>query len=93
VDTLLGQHAMGLSIVAFITLSLYQRTRIFPLWQQSLGVFLLLLLENLISVLTMGAIDQPFPHQLYWGPPLVGMLFWPPIFFSLRFLRRRFRVS
>lgn len=92
VDTLLGQHAMGMSIVAFITLSLYQRTRFFPLWQQSLGVLLLLLLENLISILTMGIIGQPFPTQFYWAPPLVGMLFWPLIFIVLRFLRRRFRI-
>jgi rod shape-determining protein MreD len=93
VDSLLGQHAMGMAIVAFITLSLYQRTRIFPLWQQALGVLLLLLLENLIPLLTMGAIGQPFPVQLYWGPPMVGMLLWPLVFIALRFLRRRFRVT
>lgn len=92
-ETLMGQHAMGLSIVAFITLKLHLRTRVFPLWQQSLTVFLLLLIENLVTLVVQGAIGRPMSAQLYWGPPLVGMLLWPLIFVILRDLRRRFRIT
>jgi rod shape-determining protein MreD len=92
-ETLLGQHALGLSIVAYITLKLHLRTRVFPLWQQSLTIFLLLLMENLVTLVVQGAIGRAVPTQLYWGPPLVGMLLWPLIFVVLRDLRRRFRVT
>ena len=40
--TLLGQHALGLSIVTFIAIQLHQRIRVFPFWQQSLGMLVLL---------------------------------------------------
>ena len=36
--TLLGQHALGLSLVAFIAVQLHARIRVFPFWQQSLAV-------------------------------------------------------
>jgi rod shape-determining protein MreD len=91
--TLLGQHAMGLAIVAFITLKLHQRARVSPLWQQSLTVFLLLLLDNLLTLLIQGAIGRPALLQLFWGPPLIGMLLWPVVFIILRDLRRRFRIA
>ena len=91
--TLLGQHALGLSLVAFLTLKLHQRTRLFPLWQQSLTVLLLLVLERLLSLWVMGAVGQPAPSIEFWAPPLIGMFLWPWIFIVLRDVRRRFRVS
>jgi rod shape-determining protein MreD len=43
---LLGQHALSLSVLAFLTVRLHQRIRIFPWWQQALSVLVLLLLER-----------------------------------------------
>jgi rod shape-determining protein MreD len=91
--TLLGQHALALAIIAYITHKLHQRVRLFPLWQQSLTVLGLLLLEKLTSLWVMGAISQPAPLTLFWAPPLVGALLWPWVFIVLRDLRRRFQVS
>jgi rod shape-determining protein MreD len=91
--TLLGQHALSLSLIAFITHKMHQRIRLFPLWQQSLTVLVLLLIEKLLQLWVMGAVGQPAPSLLYWAPPLVGMLLWPWLFIILRDLRRRFQVS
>lgn len=91
--TLLGQHALALSIVAFITQKMHQRLRLFPIWQQSLTVLVLLLVEKLLELWVMGAVSQPAPPLLFWAPPLVGMLLWPWIFVILRDLRRKFQVS
>ncbi len=91
--TLLGQHALALSLIAFITLKMHQRLRLFPLWQQSLTVLVLLLIEKLLQLWVMGAVGQPAPPLLFWAPPLVGMLLWPWLFIILRDLRRRFQVS
>ncbi|VAX11453.1 Rod shape-determining protein MreD [hydrothermal vent metagenome] len=92
-NTLLGQHALGLAVVAFISVKLHRRTRLFPLWQQALGVLLLLLLEQLLAVMVMGAIHRPAATLVDWAPPFVGMLLWPWIYIILRDLRRRFKVS
>jgi rod shape-determining protein MreD len=90
--TLLGQHALGLSIVAFVTVKLHLRIRIFPLWQQSLTVLVLLLLERLLELWVMGATGQPTPTLRYWIPAIVGMLLWSWIYIVLRDVRRRFQV-
>ena len=91
--TLLGQHALALSLIAFVTLKTHQRVRLFPLWQQSLTVLLLLSAEKLLSLWAIGAVGQPAPPPSFWAPPLVGMVLWPWVFVILRDLRRRFRVS
>lgn len=91
--TLLGQHALALSIIAFITHKMHQRVRLFPIWQQSLTVLVLLLLEKLLELWVMGAVSQPVPTLMFWVPPLVGMLLWPWVFIILRDLRRKFQVS
>ncbi len=91
--TLLGQHALGLSIVAFIAVELHQRVRLFPLWQQSLTVLVMLLLERLLALWMAGAAGHPAPSLWYWAAPLSGMVLWPWVYLLLRFLRRRFRVA
>ncbi|MCB1857338.1 MAG: rod shape-determining protein MreD [Gammaproteobacteria bacterium] len=91
--TLLGQHALALSLIAYITQKMHQRLRLFPVWQQSLTILVLLLIEKLINMWIMGAISQPVPSLLFWVPPFVGMIIWPWIFFVLRDLRHRFQVS
>jgi len=90
--TLLGQHALGLSIVAFATVKLHQRVRVFPLWQQSLVVLVLLVVEHLLALWIMGTTNERPPGLLYWAVPPIGALLWPWIFVVLRDLRRRFHV-
>lgn len=90
--TLLGQHALGLSVVAFATLKLHQRVRVFPLWQQSLVVLVLLVVDHLLRLWVMGATNQRPPGLIYWAIPPIGALLWPWIFVVLRDIRRRFHV-
>ena len=91
--TLLGQHALALSLIGFITLKIHLRVRLFPIWQQSLTVLILLLVEKLLELWVLGTIGLPAPPLQYWIPPLVGMLLWPWIYLILRDFRRRFQVS
>jgi rod shape-determining protein MreD len=93
VGTVLGQHALTLSVVAWLAVELHQRIRVFPILQQSVSVWILLLVERLLSLWLIGAAGQPTPTLGYWAPTLVGMLLWPWVFIVLRDLRRRFAVS
>lgn len=91
--TLLGQHALGLSIVTFIAIQLHQRIRVFPFWQQSLGILILLVVEHLLALWVVGATRGVAPGLGYWSVPLIGALLWPWIFVTLRKVRRHFKVS
>jgi rod shape-determining protein MreD len=89
---LLGQHALSLAIVAYLALRLHKRIRVFPLWQQSVSVLLLILLHLLLAVWIRGSIGQSAETWAYWLPAITSMLCWPPIFLTLRRLRRSYRV-
>lgn len=91
---LLGQHALALAVVCYLTLNLHQRIRVFPLWQQALTIMVLLALYQLL-ILWFDGITAGQTHKgwVYWMPTLIGTLLWPWIFVVLRDLRRRFKVS
>ena len=91
--TLFGQHALGLSVVTFVATQLYQRIRVFPFWQQSLGVLVLLLIDHLLALWVIGATRGITPGLVYWAVPVIGALLWPWIFVTLRKIRRHFKVS
>ncbi len=87
-----GQHALTLSLVAYIVVKTHTQIRVFPLWQQSVAVMILLFLEPLITTWAMGISRQPAPPLLYWTTPVIGMLLWPWIFIILRNIRQKFQV-
>lgn len=90
---LLGQHALALTLMAYLTVKLHQRIRLYPMWQQSLTVLLLLTLHQLLTMWVHGITGQP-PHDwLYWLPSFIGMALWPFVYQFLRTLRRQFSVS
>jgi rod shape-determining protein MreD len=84
-----GQHALGLSLVAYVTVELHPRLRIFPMWQQTLFVWVLLLVERLMFLWVLAATGQPTPTLVYWAPTVMGMVLWPWISVVLRDLGRR----
>lgn len=90
---LMGEHALGLTVVAFLTLKLHQRIRVYPMWQQALSVLVLLALYQLVLLWINGIIGRPARTWLYWAPSITGTLLWPAVFLILRGLRRRFRVA
>ncbi len=91
--TLLGQHALGLALIAYLTVLLHQRIRVFPVRQQALTVLVLLLLYQLVILWAMGVTGRAPRDWTYWGASLTGTLLWPWVFITLRHLRRRHRVA
>lgn len=93
IGTVLGQHALSLSVVGWLAVQLHQRIRIFPPLQQAVSVWVLLLVERLLALWVIGATGQPTPTLWYWMPTFVGMLLWPWLFVVLRDVRRRLAVA
>jgi rod shape-determining protein MreD len=89
----LGQYALALALIAYFTLNLHQRLRIYPLAQQALVVLLLLLLQQLLVIWLKGFLGQSPQSLSYWLPSFTSMVLWPWMFLILRDIRRNFRVS
>ncbi len=91
--TLLGQHSLGLTLIAFIMIKNHQRIRVFPLAQQGVIIMLALILKLLLFLWIYGITKRaPDNLWLYFSPAIVGMLLWPWLFILLRDIRRRFTV-
>lgn len=91
--TLLGQHALSLTVVAFITLKFHLRLRLVPVWQQSLTVLVLLVLHQLLALWISRIIGRPGAPWFFWMSSVLGMIIWPLVYATLRSLRRGFRVN
>lgn len=91
--TLMGQHALALAVVAFVTVKVHKQVRVYPIWQQALSVFVLVLLSQLLVVWIKGIVGEPPRSWLYWIPSVTSALLWPWTYALLRDVRRKFRVG
>jgi rod shape-determining protein MreD len=85
----LGQHALGFLVVAFLTHRLQLRMRMFPILHQAATVMLLLALYQFIIFWTDGLIGHGYTHWDRWLPVLSGALLWPLIVAAGDSLTRR----
>ena len=85
---LLGQHAIGFAITAYIAIRFHQRVRNYPLHQQSLFVGMILLPYMSISLWILGILGEDPKSWLYWAPVVTSVLIWPWIYLVMRAIRR-----
>ncbi|MCP5149441.1 MAG: rod shape-determining protein MreD [Chromatiales bacterium] len=90
--TLLGQHALGLALVAYVTHETHRRVRVLPLWQQAVSVFVLVFVYQMLLLWINGIQGLPVVASAYWTAPLVSTLLWPWVFVVLRDVRRKYRI-
>lgn len=76
---LLGQNALALSVVSYITLRFHLQIRIFPLWQMSMTVLALLTLVASIQFVVEGIAGFGTLGLGRWPQVLTGTLLWPPV--------------
>lgn len=91
---LLGQHALGVVIVAAIAIHEHQRLRVFPVAQQAILITALLLVKQALMLWISGMVGRaPDDIWLYFASPLMTLIFWPVVFALLRDLRRRYQMA
>lgn len=91
--SVLGQHALSLTLIAYAVTMLYQRLRLYPPVQQAIIVALLIFLQLLVTLWIKGATGAAPDALSYWLTALTSALLWPWSFMVLRDLRRKFQVS
>lgn len=90
--TLLGQHALALCLVIYITVKFHLQLRQFPTLQLTATVFAMLALYRFILFWINGVAGVNAPAITYWGPVISGMILWPllsSIFTSMRYRAQR----
>ena len=85
---LLGQHALGFALTAYISLRFHQRVRIYPLHQQALFIAMIVLPHMSVSLWVYGALGQDPKSWTYWSPALTSAIVWPWIVVLMRAVRR-----
>lgn len=75
--TLLGQNALALSVVVYVSVKFHLQLRQFPLLQLLATVFALLALYRFILFWINGVAGISAPAVVYWGPVLSGAIIWP----------------
>ena len=91
--SLIGLHALSYVLIAYAAASLYQRLRMFSVWQQASVLFALLGLNILVGFWIesiAGLVDWSFWYLL---SALSGAFLWPWVFLTLRSLRRWFGMT
>lgn len=89
----LGQNAFALVVVALLALTLYQRLRVFSLWQQSAVVFVLIGINQLLCQWVQNLEGAGADTLFFLLPAVSSALLWPVILHSLRGLRRYYQVT
>ncbi|SFN93595.1 rod shape-determining protein MreD [Formivibrio citricus] len=77
--TVLGQHALAYSVIAFLTLWRNRQISVAPFWQQAISAFLLLLLSQLIMYLVRSTMGAPFVGWSYFAGPVIAAPLWTPL--------------
>lgn len=91
--SVLGENAFALVVVALLSGTLYQRLRVYSLWQQCGVVFILVGINQLICQWVQNFTGVSTLPSLFLLPALSSALLWPVVLHSLRGLRRHYRIS
>jgi rod shape-determining protein MreD len=86
---LLGQHALGYAVLAFLALAVHRRILWFPLWQQALHLLLLLLSTQLLTLVIRLAAGAGFPGWTYFAGSFICAALWPVLSFLLLLPQRQ----
>lgn len=87
-NSLFGLSSIGLLLITFVVLSLHRRLRMFPLWQQTFVVFLLMSNYLFVTMWIRSMVGLSTPSLWYLLPAVSSALVWPWLSAMLRFLQR-----
>lgn len=90
---LLGEHALAFTMVIYFVSRIHIRLRMFPVLQQGLFVFILVLLYQFIIYCIQGFVGELPNSHLYWLSSVTSMLLWPWLFVLMRDCRRWFKMA
>ena len=91
--TILGQHALALCCIMFVTVRFHLLMRVFPIQQLTATVFALLTLYQFLLFWINGVAGIHTPLIVYWAPVLTGTVVWPLAMILLGGVRMRTQLG
>jgi rod shape-determining protein MreD len=85
---LLGQHALAMVTIVYLSVRFHLQIRVFPVWQLSMTVILLLAIYEFILFWVDGIAGRSVPVIERWAPVVSGALVWPLVLSYLASVRR-----
>jgi rod shape-determining protein MreD len=92
-NSLLGEHALAMTIVIYFVSRLAFRLRMYPMLQQGFSVFLFVLMYQFIIYCIQGFIGELPGSPLYWLSSVMSMILWPWLFSLLRDSYRWYKTA
>ena len=83
VGGVLGEYALGMSLIAYFAYRLHARIRMFPMFQQMFSVLVLVGLAQVLVVWVNYLHGDPHKFYLQWLPILTTTLCWPIVYIIL----------
>lgn len=87
--SVLGQHALALTLTAFLAARFHLQIRVFPMWQQTTMVGILTLLVGVVLWWTDGMAGHPSSLVLRVPSAITTALLWPWLAEMMRGFARR----
>lgn len=91
--TLLGQYALALVVITYITVKSHLLIRVFPLLQLTATIFALLALYQFLLFWINGVAGVEAPAVSYWGPVITGTLIWPLLYSFMSSVKNRVQLG
>ena len=90
---LLGSMGLALSIIAFLTINLRMRLKIYRFWQKFAIIMLLVGCGQLISLWIQMLVGHPPANFLYWFTSIISALLWPVVYMVLNSYQRSLNIA
>ncbi|SBS27399.1 Rod shape-determining protein MreD [Marinomonas aquimarina] len=89
----IGQHSLTYVIVTATCATLYKRLRMYRRWQQSIFIFLLISMNQLVGFWIDHYTGDAEPTLMIFMPAVISALLWPWLFVLLRSIRRLYSIQ
>jgi len=91
--TLLGQHALALACIAYVSVRFHLQMRVFPMPQLTATVFPMLTIYQFLLFWINGVAGVGATPVTYWGPVISGTVLWPVMTKLLSGIRYRIQAG
>jgi rod shape-determining protein MreD len=82
--TMLGEHALALTVVVYLAYRARMRIKMYHLLQQSLSILIFIFIYQLIIFCIQGFVGEVPHSHLYWLSLLTSVLLWPWLYVVLQ---------
>jgi rod shape-determining protein MreD len=87
--SIIGQHALGFTIVVFMSMRMRTRLVVDNIFQQFLILFLVLGTYMLVNLWILGVTGDAPQGWIYWSPVIVSLFVWPFYHYFMRVYHSR----